>query len=63
MSQRIVRYERDGKTSYGLLDGDDRIAPLPGDPYGSLSPAVMLLRLPRSRCSVRSQRRAFSVSA
>ena len=39
MSQRIVRYERDGTTSYGLLDGDDRIAPLPGDPYGVLSPS------------------------
>jgi len=39
MSQRIVRYERAGRTSYGLLDGDDRVAPLPGDPYDVLSPS------------------------
>ena len=39
MTQRIIRYERNGTTSYGLMDGDDRVAPLPGDPFGDLTPA------------------------
>jgi 2-keto-4-pentenoate hydratase/2-oxohepta-3-ene-1,7-dioic acid hydratase in catechol pathway len=39
MSQRIVRYERNGTEAYGLLEGDDRIAPLPGGPYGALTPS------------------------
>jgi len=38
MSEHIVRYERDGTTTYGLLGGDDRIAPLPDGPYGNLTP-------------------------
>jgi len=39
MSQRIVRYERADKISYGLMEGEDRIAPLPGDPFNGLVPS------------------------
>jgi len=45
MSQRIVRYERAGTESYGLLEGGDRIAPLPGGPYGTLAPSGDALAL------------------
>ena len=33
---KIVRYEHEDKTEYGLLEEDDRIRPLSGSPYESL---------------------------
>lgn len=38
MTRRIIRYERGGTASYGLLEEEDRIAPLPGDPFDGLTP-------------------------
>jgi len=58
MSQRIVRYERNGTVSYGLLDGDGRIAPLPGGPYDDLAPGgdVVALGDVRLLCPIASPR-------